>query len=429
MRRIILAATVLVVTSRMNADVTFSKEVVRALQEHCQACHREGGIGPFSLVTFNDAFTHARSIKSAILSGLMPDGASVRLDTGCTRPDTFEGRRRLTPDEIDTIVGWVDSGAPEGDPADLPTPLTFIDSLWKGGQPDLIVPVTPGGFTVPPLLGRDVFRRFPIRTHFGKSVYLTAFEALPGSGDNVSDRLNRIVHHVTLWIDPDCNSIGQEVEFAASDPVVPGAGFEGPFPYATTPVGFWVPGSTGIRLPEGVGVKIPDGSCLITEVHYATYHETAVLDNTLVGLKITDGAVLRERVNFVVQNKDFLVPAGEAHFVVEARKTLSDDATLFSIQPHSHQLGTDFLVYAVLPNGEKLCLIDLQWDFAHQEIYNYRQPVRLPAGTEVISKCWYDNTENNPNQFNHPPLGILWGAASDKEMCEVDMGLVYEKPE
>src|SRR4051794_36589425 len=114
--RPILAATLLALTSRMNAEVTFSKEIARVLQEHCEACHREGGIGPFSLVTYSDAFSRARSIRSAVVSGLMPDGASVRLDSGCTKPDTFEGRRRLTPAELDTIVAWVDSGAPEGDP-------------------------------------------------------------------------------------------------------------------------------------------------------------------------------------------------------------------------------------------------------------------------------------------------------------------------
>jgi hypothetical protein len=47
----------------------------------------------------------------------------------------------------------------------------------------------------------------------------------------------------------------------------------------------------------------------------------------------------------------------------------------------------------------------------------------------VISTCWYDNTENNPNQFHHPPIGIPFGTASDKEMCVVNMGVVYETPQ
>ena len=136
MRTMMLGATVLVMsmTSQSKADVTFSKEVVRLLQEHCQACHRDGGIGPFPLMHYDDALSHARLIKPAVVSGRMPDGASVRLDTGCTKPDTFEGRRRLTRDEIDTIVQWVDLGAPEGDPAELPPALTFEDAYGKAAS-------------------------------------------------------------------------------------------------------------------------------------------------------------------------------------------------------------------------------------------------------------------------------------------------------
>jgi hypothetical protein len=412
-------------------DVTFSQQVVRLLQEHCQECHREGGIGPFPLMVYNDALSHARAIKSAVISGRMPDGASVRLDTGCTKPDTFEGRRRLTRDEIDTIARWVDLGAPEGNPAELPPALTFADGLWKGGQPDVILPVTSAGFSVPPRLGRDIFRRFPIRTEFGSAVYLTGFEALAGSGDDHADHLSRVVHHVMLWVDADCNSVKLEAAFAASNPQVKGAGFEGMLnTIAKIPVGFWSPGSSGIQLPEGVGVKIPANACLIAEVHYATYHEHAVLDKTLVGLKIlkiVNGPAPKERVHVEVSNEQFLVPAGQPHYAVNASTTITQDATLLSAQPHSHQLGTDFLTYAVLPNGDKACLMDVQWNFAHQETYNYRQPVRLPAGTQVFSTCWYDNTENNPNQFHQPPIGIPFGTASDKEMCVVNLGVVYDK--
>jgi hypothetical protein len=431
MRRIILHTAILVSTMfQLEAAVTFSNQVVRILQEHCQACHREGGHGPFPLILYADALSHSRSIKSAVASGRMPDGASVRLDTGCTKPNTFEGRRRLTRDEIDTIVSWVDSDSPEGDPSELPPGLNFGDGLWKGGQPDVIVPVTPGGFLVPALLGRDIFRRFPIRTQFGTTVYLTGFEALAGSGDYPEEYLNRIVHHVALKVDPDCNSVAQETAFAASEPEVKGAGFEGPLTHAATPVGFWVPGSTGLHFPKGVGIKLPANACLIVEVHYATYHESPVLDKTLVGLKIAnDGPGWRERVNFVVQDVQFVIPAGDPRYAVEVRNFITQDATLLSIQPHSHQLGTDFLTYAVLPNGDKACLMDVQWDFAHQETYNFRQPVSLPAGTEIDSTCWYDNTENNPNQFNRPPIAIPFGSASDREMCEVDLGLVYEKLE
>src|SRR5712692_2811758 len=184
LKRLLLLMTVSMLWP-LSAAVTFSNEVVRILQGNCQVCHHSGGIAPFALLTYEDGRSHARQIKAAVVSRRMPDGASVRLDTGCCSLETFEGLRRLTREEIDTIVEWVDSGAPEGDPADLPPPLTLDDgAVWKAGIPDLVFPNTPGGFLVPPRLGRDVFRRFPVRTDLTEDRYLTSFEALPGSGDD-----------------------------------------------------------------------------------------------------------------------------------------------------------------------------------------------------------------------------------------------------
>src|SRR5262249_32873837 len=246
-------------TALWSADpkATFSNQVVRLLQEHCQVCHHTGGLGPFPLLTYQETLPHARAIVSQVQSRRMPDGAVVRLDTGCCSPDTFEGIRRLTPEEIDNFVQWLTSGAPEGDPAELPPMLTFSDGVWKGGQPEMVIPNAPGGFLVPARLGRDVFRRFPVQTHFNSDRFLTSFEALPGSGDDADEGLTRTVHHVALFIDSECQSLGQEAEFAAANPEVLGAGFEGEFKYATSLVGMWFPGSAPLQMPDRVRVPVP----------------------------------------------------------------------------------------------------------------------------------------------------------------------------
>src|SRR5262245_14550685 len=295
--------------SQLRADVTFSQEVVRLLQAHCQSCHHPGGLAPFPLLAYEDARSHARLIKAAVVSGRMPHGASVRLDTGCTKPDTFTGARRLTQDEIDTFSKWVDAGAPEGDPSELPPAITFADSEWKGGEPDVIFPNTPGGFAVPPQLGRDLFRKFPIQTAFDSDRYIISFEALPGSDDE-EQHLNRTVHHVGLWIDPACNSLQQEAEFAASNREVLGRGFEGTLPSPNTLVEMWFPGSPPLQMPDGIGIKAPRGACLVMEVHYATYKSVPVLDKTLVGLKFATAPIQKERLGKLNRNTDFTIPAG-----------------------------------------------------------------------------------------------------------------------
>ena len=49
----------------------------------------------------------------------------------------WENDRRLSQKEVDTIVAWIDGGAQEGNPKDLP-PLPKLASGWQIGEPDMI---------------------------------------------------------------------------------------------------------------------------------------------------------------------------------------------------------------------------------------------------------------------------------------------------
>ena len=86
--------------ARRTQEVTFSNQIVRLMQQHCQRCHQPDGHAPFPLMSYEEAYPYARSIKSAVLSHRMPEGVSARVDSGCGDVDTFEGPRRLTASEI-----------------------------------------------------------------------------------------------------------------------------------------------------------------------------------------------------------------------------------------------------------------------------------------------------------------------------------------
>src|SRR5687768_12879696 len=149
---------------------TFSKEVVRIFQQHCQTCHHEGDIAPFSLVTFAEAKPYAALIKFMTQSRQMPPWKPVE---GC---GDFKDERRLTQGEIDVIARWVEAGAPEGNRADLPQPLDFTGG-WALGQPDAIYKL-PEPFTPP--VGKDTYRCFPIPTELTSAAYVRAVETHPG---------------------------------------------------------------------------------------------------------------------------------------------------------------------------------------------------------------------------------------------------------
>jgi hypothetical protein len=122
------------------ADVTFTKHIAPILQRSCENCHRPDGVAPMSLVTYEDVRPWARAIKQRTgigpKAGVMPPWY-VERNIGI---QTFHNDPSLTEDEIATIAKWADSGAPRGDPADMPPPKQYADrTSWVIGTPDLIV--------------------------------------------------------------------------------------------------------------------------------------------------------------------------------------------------------------------------------------------------------------------------------------------------
>src|SRR5262245_29861601 len=110
---------------------TFNKDVAPILFAHCTSCHRPGEIAPMSLLTYEDARAWVRSIGKQVALGTMPPWH------GESTYGPFVNDRRLTTAEKDTIVKWVNAGAPRGRADDLPRPPAYTDG-WQIGQPDAV---------------------------------------------------------------------------------------------------------------------------------------------------------------------------------------------------------------------------------------------------------------------------------------------------
>ena len=117
-----LAAAVLLVTagaaSAQTGEVTFNRDVAPILQESCQGCHRTGQMGPMSLMTYEEVRPWARAIRAKVVERLMPPWHMDKT----VGIQEFDNDTSLTDREIDVIARWVDTGAPRGNPADLPPP-------------------------------------------------------------------------------------------------------------------------------------------------------------------------------------------------------------------------------------------------------------------------------------------------------------------
>ena len=119
---------------------TFYKDVLPILQANCQNCHRPGEVAPMALLSFEDARPWARSIRDRVQTRQMPPW---HIDKSIGIQE-FQNDRSLSDAEIDTIVRWVNAGAPKGDMKDMPPPVEWPnEDVWNFeklyGKPDLII--------------------------------------------------------------------------------------------------------------------------------------------------------------------------------------------------------------------------------------------------------------------------------------------------
>ncbi|MFN0121823.1 MAG: hypothetical protein ACKV2V_15120 [Blastocatellia bacterium] len=383
---------------------TFNKEVVRILQKNCQTCHHPGDIGPMSLMNYQDASAIARSIKAVTQSKRMPPWKPV---AGC---GDFQDSRALSNEDIATLASWADAGAPEGNPADMPPPLTFNDN-WPLGTPDLVL--TPDEEYTPPVSG-DMYRCFTIPTELRGDRLVSAIDVKPGN--------RRIVHHVIAYLDPT----GASLALDQKDPGPGYTSFGGPGFSNNSILGGWAPGGRGYAAGQGNGIRVVKNSRVVIQVHY---HPTgaAEKDLTQVGVYFARTPVKKEMQLLPLVNQNFTIPAGEKSYPVTASFTSPLPARVVAITPHMHLLGRQIKVEMTTPGKPADCLVNIDnWDFQWQGTYLYQNPVQISPGSRLTLTAVYDNSASNPLNPNSPPKPVRWGEATTDEMALAFIGFTLD---
>ncbi|HEY6065562.1 MAG TPA: ascorbate-dependent monooxygenase [Thermoanaerobaculia bacterium] len=391
--------------------VTFSNQVVRILQDHCQTCHRTGGIAPFALVSYGDAYENREKIVEQTSQRIMPPW---HVDGRCA---AYEDDPSLTAAEIETLSRWFEAGAPQGNPRDLPPARTFPDG-WELGPPDHVLAM-PEPMT-PDFANGDVYRCFVLPTSFAEDRYVSAVEVLPG--------VREMVHHVILFVD----TAGAARALDERDPGPGYSCFGGPgfdVSLASSSLGGWVPGNRPRRLPDGVGMPLPRGSNVVMQVHYSSKSGVRRPDTSTVGLYFASGVVHKRLLFLPVINQSFLIPAGASdHEVTAAIPFLPFPVHAVTVTPHMHLLGRTMNVRATRPDGRSVCLASVpDWDFHWQATYTYRTPVELPFGSRIDLSARYDNSAANPENPNSPPRDVRWGENTTDEMCIAFLGVTLDE--
>lgn len=391
--------------------VTYYRDVLPILQNHCQGCHRPGEVGPFSLMTYRQAVNWADDIKEFTHSKKMPpwkpsDGLA------------FRDERKLSDAEIATLATWVDGGTAEGDARDAPPPRKF-PAGWQLGKPDLVLTVD-SDFQLG-ASGRDLFRCFVLPTGLTEDKFVTAIEVRPGNP--------RVVHHTLNFI--DTGERGRKLEQKEKerdkkdDEKDGGPGYTVQMGVGFAPsgaMGGWAPGHVARHLPADTAYFLPRGSDVIMQVHY---HRNGRVekDRLQVGIYFADKPAANRYQSLVLPGRFLFIPAGAEDFKVTGTMWVNQDCTLHSVLPHMHMLGKSISVKMTPPEGAAKTLVAIkEWDYNWQETYFLKEPLAVKAGTKFEVEARYDNSAKNPRNPFDPPRLVRIGEQTTDEMCFVFLG-------
>jgi tetratricopeptide (TPR) repeat protein len=383
-------------------QVTYNHDIAPIIFHSCSTCHRPGEAAPFSLLNYSDAKKHARQIVDVTQSRAMPPWLPE------PQKLKFADELRLSDAELNLIQRWVEQGAIEGNPADLPPAPKFVEG-WRLGPPDLILTATKP-LTLPPS-GTDTYWNFIFPVPIQQTRWVKAVEIRPGD--------KRYVHHANILVDRAGSLRQRESE--------PGAGFGGMEIRIESQVFdpdshllFWKPGTVPYVEPEGMALRLDKGTDLVLNTHLQPSGKPEVIQPS-IGLYFTSHAATKLPMLLQLENDAKLdIPAGQKEFLVADEFTLPIDVELMAIYPHAHYLGKDMQAFATLPDGSTETLIHIpHWNLNWQAVYRYAEPVRLPKGTKVSLHYVYDNSEENPLNPNHPSARVVGGNRSSDEMCHL----------
>ena len=409
---------------------TFAKDVAPILYENCVSCHRPGEVAPMSLLTYQSTRPWARSIKSKVVSREMPPWHA---DPSASLP--FKNDRRLSQDQVDTIVAWVDGGSPQGNVADLPAAPTFDDG-WghpTGLDPDVIIPV-PVEYEVP-ADGVAPYVIFTAKLPFEEDVFAEATESRPGN--------RAVVHHLLTTprefdeapdpgpvLQADRSSRVSPEDLRPTDLRTRALGF----------LSFYTPGNGFEQYPAGHGKRILGGpeSYVTFSMHYQPTGKPEI-DRSSLGIWLAQqDAVEFEMIRDGIQaatalaegtellGPDYLasgihslapnIPANASNYKMVSVEPFEEATTIFKFHPHAHLRGKDFTYMLVYPDGREQTILSVpRFDFNWQTNYELETPLLVPAGTKLVATAHFDNS--TANRYNPAPeREVIWAEQSWDEM-------------
>ncbi len=402
-------------------QVTFSKDVAPIFQKKCQECHQPNSIAPMSLITYQDVRPWARSIKERVSTRQMPPWHIDR-SVGVQK---FKNDMSLTDEQVDTVVAWVDAGALQGDPKDLPPPKALVtDNEWQGvrdgfGQPDLVVKSSEYAM---PAQHQDVWYRPMSDIPLTEPRWVKMVEIRPS---NLKAR--RTIHHSIAYLvlhnDPEAVNTGTSTgdrRFSDEDLL-----------NRRPQLMEWAIGKGYDLFRPDTGKLLVPGEKISWDQHIHAVGEE-IKSGSEIGLWFYKQGEEPKKRSYLVgftgidRTKMLDIPPNSMA-MTEGFTVLKENALIENFQPHFHLRGKSMQVEAILPDGSRQIISyvgNFNFNWMTNYIYDDDAAPLLPKGTVIHVTAWYDNTKANKNNPD-PDQWVGYGDRTVDEMAHAWMNVVY----
>jgi hypothetical protein len=457
--RVLLFCTAMLVPAAVFAQApTYTKDVAPILFEHCAQCHRPNEVAPMSLMSYDEVRPWARSIKTKVTNREMPPWGVGKTTL------TFLNERKLSDQDIKTIVAWADGGALKGNDTDMPRAPVYPGGWKFNREPDVVVKM-PADFLVEPK------SEYPMLDFYVPVPWTDGMKLIQMSEARPSNKA--VVHHITVSlvtfppgtevIDGQPFTRGADGTLVSLDrraaqvsqqklpntlqiPLAPGEkpdrlGSVGGF----TTLLAYVAGRGFDDHPDGVGTPALPGQYFDFNMHYTPtgrpeidrselgiwfarppvkkfHFRTPINEHQIVNGKPIDGTVVSgadiEAGRARQDGRGGLppIPAYMADYTIESDLAITQDISINGFYPHMHVRGKFAEYTVVYPDGRTRQLLEVpRYRFDWQERYVLAEPLKIPKGSLLKYRAVFDNSASN--RLNpSPEKDVYWSEQSWDEM-------------
>jgi hypothetical protein len=370
--------------------VSYEADVAPILAENCASCHRDGGIAPFAMDSHAMVQGWSPMIREVLMTKRMPPG---QIDP---HVGNYSNDYVLSVQEQQTLISWIEAGAMRDGATDPLMELTWPETKWALGEPDLIVKVPPQ--TIP---ATGVLDYITVEVPFDgleTDRWVRASQYIPGDRTVLHHTLNDI-------ISPDATKR---------------RGFLGGGDPNQANITAYIPGAEPAIEPPNTGGLLRAGSKLRLQLHYTTNGKETV-DASEIGVWFyPEGEVPAERMSgqcacIFTPGWTNITPYDPA-FEMTQSVVIDKDAQMYGFLPHMHFRGKSMRFTAFYPDGTQEELINIaNYNYNWQIRYLMEEPKFIPAGTKVVATGVFDNSTQNKNNPD-PSRSVPWGQQSWDEM-------------